>query len=83
MRRIVFIVCKIMHSPSSCQKFSDYLVIIQTSKDKGETDDPAVLSYVNVCEKNIAKAMVYSKKSTNFAEDLPIYNHNINLTKSL
>ena len=83
MPRIIFIACKIRHKPPHSQMFSDYLVIIQTSKDKGETDDPAVLSYVNVCEKNIAKAMVYSKKSTNFAEDLPIYNHNINLTKSL
>ena len=30
-------------------------------------------NYVNVCEKNIPKAMVNSRKSANFAEDSPIY----------
>jgi hypothetical protein len=33
--RNIFIACKIMHSASSSQMFSDYLVIIQTTKDTG------------------------------------------------
>ena len=72
MRRIVFIVCKIRESPPSSQMFSDYLVIIQTSKDKGETDERATPCYVNVYEEKAPKAMVYSKKSTTFAEVSPI-----------
>ena len=72
MRRIVFIVCKIRESPPSSQMFSDYLVIIQTSKDKGETAKRATPYYVNVYEEKVPKAMVNSEKSSNFAEISPI-----------
>ena len=47
MSRIIFIVCKIRHKPPCSQMFSDYLVIIQTTKD--------TFIYVNVCEKSIPK----------------------------
>lgn len=33
MPRIIFIACKIRHKPPHSQMFSDYLVIIQTTKD--------------------------------------------------
>lgn len=52
--------------------FSDYLVIIQTSKDKGETAKQATPYYVNVYEEKVPKAMVNSEKSSNFAEISPI-----------
>ena len=83
MRCIVIIVCKIMHSPSSCQMFSDYLVIIQTSKDKGDTNKTATLFYVIVYEKNTPKAMVISEKSATFAVVSPIYLLHQQLTKTL
>ena len=52
--------------------FSDYLVIIQTSKDKGGTVDWITLYYVNVYEKKVPIAMVNLEKSANFAEISPI-----------
>ena len=52
--------------------FSDNLVIIQTSKDKGGTADWTTLYYVNVYEKKVPIAMVNSGKSANFAEISPI-----------
>ena len=75
MRRIVIIDCKIRESPPSNQMFSDYLVIIQTSKDKGETEEQTHLCYVNVYEENVPKAIVNSEKSATFAGVSPIYNN--------
>ena len=48
MPRIIFIACKIRHKPPHSQMFSDYLVIIQTTKD--------TFINVNVCEKKHSKS---------------------------
>ena len=73
MRRIVIIDCKIRESPPPNQMFSDYLVIIQTSKDTGMTNKRKARIYVNDYEKKVGKAMVNSEKMITFAGVSPIY----------
>ena len=53
--------------------FSDYLVIIQTSKDTGMTNKRKARIYVNDYEKKVGKAMVNSEKMITFAGVSPIY----------
>ena len=72
MRRIVIIACKIRESSPSGQMFSDYLVIIQTSKDTRKTNKWEARFYVNDYEKNVVKAMVNSGKMITFAGVSPI-----------